>query len=130
MRRSDAFKQLADLALQQRIVEVNELYQKMSDLVAECPEELLFDTSKGTPYVFLLREEAEREYPSSPLLIAREAGSKWSDHRIDGNGKVWSNQLERPSNMPTPSLIQQANIYVTQVGPSPLLSLIQEKAES
>jgi hypothetical protein len=50
MRRSDGFKQLTNVALQQRIVEVNELYQKMSDLVAQCPEELLFDTSQTTPY--------------------------------------------------------------------------------
>lgn len=51
MRRSDAIKRLENLALQQRIAEVNELYQKMSDLVAGCPEELVFDTSKATPSV-------------------------------------------------------------------------------
>lgn len=50
---------------------------------------------------------------SNPMLTRKS--EDWDDQRPDAERKVWSHQLEKPTNMPTPSLIQQANIYVTQV---------------
>lgn len=109
-KRADRRKPLSGVMLQMRLNEIADLYERVQSLMHNCPEVLKLDVdsdSKSVTYVIYLGKRAD--------LMGSSISEDWDIHASADIQNLFFDPKAPKAIVRDAFLVQQGNIYVTQV---------------